>query len=242
MELWVFGATVLGTSFLSGVMGMAGGMILMGVLAYHLPVTAAMALHGATQITANGARAALLHRSIAWGGIRNYVIGFVVALSLFAVSDYVPPKRLIYLSLGILPFVGLLVPKAHAPDFSKLWHQRICGFLVGIVQMLAGASGAVLDMFFVRSGLDKNRTIATKAFTQVLGHGGKLAYYGTLLVAAKDATLTPAWLGVAVVAAIVGTKLGTLVADRLDEGRFRALSSAAIALIGVVYLYKAMVP
>ena len=45
------------TSAISGIFGMSGGMILMGYLAFVLPVSAAMMMHGATQAVANGYRA-----------------------------------------------------------------------------------------------------------------------------------------------------------------------------------------
>jgi uncharacterized membrane protein YfcA len=50
-------ASVLSTSFISGVFGMAGGMILMGLLLLFMPLAPAMVLHGLTQIAANLARA-----------------------------------------------------------------------------------------------------------------------------------------------------------------------------------------
>ena len=48
------------TSVLSGIVGMAGGMVLMFVLITLLPVSSAMVLHAATQLTANGSRAWML--------------------------------------------------------------------------------------------------------------------------------------------------------------------------------------
>ena len=239
MALWTFIAAVAGTSFLSGIMGMAGGMILMGVLASELPVAAAMTLHGATQVTSNGARAWLFRSAIHWRGVLNYALGLVFAVAVFAQWDFIPPKRLIYLGLGILPFLGLLVPKSLSPDFSRPWQQPLCGFLVGMVQMLAGASGAALDIFFVRGSLTKNETLATKGMTQVLGHGAKLAYYATITGESPEFTFSPVWIAAAVIAAVVGTRGGALVAERLNEQRFRTISGIAIVLIGVVYLVKA---
>jgi uncharacterized membrane protein YfcA len=54
-------ATMVATAFLSGIFGMAGGMILMGVLLALLSVPEAMALHGLTQMVANGWRGLLWH-------------------------------------------------------------------------------------------------------------------------------------------------------------------------------------
>ncbi|MYF97310.1 MAG: sulfite exporter TauE/SafE family protein, partial [Holophagales bacterium] len=59
-------ATVLLTAVISGVLGMAGGLILMAVLASVLPVTGAMILHGAVQATSNGARFLFLRDRMMW--------------------------------------------------------------------------------------------------------------------------------------------------------------------------------
>nr|MBP8248004.1 hypothetical protein [Phenylobacterium sp.] len=52
-------AAVLATATLSGVFGMAGGLILMGVLTALLPVPAALAIHGLVQMASNASRIVL---------------------------------------------------------------------------------------------------------------------------------------------------------------------------------------
>ena len=71
--------SVLATSFLSGVFGMAGGMILMGVLVAFMPVSAAMVLHGAAQLTANGWRAFLWRRNSDFRIFGRFLVGLLAA-------------------------------------------------------------------------------------------------------------------------------------------------------------------
>jgi uncharacterized protein len=52
-------ALMVATAFLSGIFGMAGGLILIGVLLYLLPLPEAMALHAVTQMASNGWRGVL---------------------------------------------------------------------------------------------------------------------------------------------------------------------------------------
>ena len=54
------------TSLLSGVFGMAGGLVLIGVLLVLLPLPEAMALHAVTQVASNGWRAARWLRHVRW--------------------------------------------------------------------------------------------------------------------------------------------------------------------------------
>src|SRR5688500_17001950 len=98
------------TSVLSGVFGMAGGLLLMGVYAATLPVASAMVLHGATQIVANGSRAALLREHIAWRGVGLYAVGAAAACALLWGVRYVPDTRTVFLALGLVPFVAVLSP------------------------------------------------------------------------------------------------------------------------------------
>ena len=64
---------MVGTSFLSGIFGMAGGMILVGILLVLLPVPDAMMLHGVTQMASNGWRGLLWWRHVRWRAVGAYV-------------------------------------------------------------------------------------------------------------------------------------------------------------------------
>jgi hypothetical protein len=50
----ILSTSVLATSFISGIFGMAGGMVLMGILLLLLSVEQAMVIHGVAQFASNG--------------------------------------------------------------------------------------------------------------------------------------------------------------------------------------------
>ena len=52
-------------------------------------------------------------------------------------------------------------------------------------QLIAGASGPILDVFYNGSSLNRREIVATKAFTQAMGHLIKLAFYLRLFEWAK---------------------------------------------------------
>ena len=108
--------TMVGTSFLSGIFGMAGGMILIGVLLALLPLPEAMVLHGVTQMASNGWRAALWIRHVRWGSIWPYVAGGLAALWLWSLTQDVPSKPVALLLLGVTPFLARLMPKSLKPN------------------------------------------------------------------------------------------------------------------------------
>ena len=60
------GLLMVATAFLSGLFGMAGGLILIGVLLALMPLPTAMVLHAITQMASNGWRAFLWRAHIRW--------------------------------------------------------------------------------------------------------------------------------------------------------------------------------
>ena len=76
--------TTLLTAFVSGIFGMAGGMILMAVLVALMPVATAMIVHGAIQMVSNGYRAVLWRRHIKWGIFARYAAGSLLAVGRYS--------------------------------------------------------------------------------------------------------------------------------------------------------------
>ena len=104
---------------------------------------------------------------------------------------------------------------------------------------LAGVSGPVFDVFFVRSGFDRKDVVATKAVIQVFGHFLKVAYFGPLLVASGEA-VAPVAIILAIALALVGTQLSRCVLDGLSDAQFRNWSRRLITVIAAVYLIQGL--
>ena len=62
VSLAILGLTICATSFVAGIFGMAGGMILLGVLLIYFDVAVAMVVFSIVQFAANGWRAMLWRR------------------------------------------------------------------------------------------------------------------------------------------------------------------------------------
>jgi uncharacterized membrane protein YfcA len=99
--------------------------------------------------------------------------------------------------------------------------------------LFAGTGAPLLDLFFIRSGLDRHAIVATKAAAQTLGHAAKIAYFALLLQAASPSNQDClAWLALAA-AAICGTYLGRLILDQLSETAFRRSARTLIMSIAL---------
>jgi uncharacterized membrane protein YfcA len=223
------------TAFISGILGMAGGMILMGVLLALLPLPAAMLLHGIVQFASNGWRALLLRKQLDWRVVRGYAAGALLALLLFTLARLVVDKATALIVLGLTPFVALALPQRLQLNVERRAHPFACGLLCMALSLTAGVSGPILDVFFVRSKMSRHAVVATKAFTQCLSHALKVFYFGAVM-AAGDAGVAPWFAAALVLLAFVGTSLSRRVLEHISDASFRRWTRWAVLVIGAVYL------
>ena len=234
-------AAVLATAVLSGVLGMAGGMILMAVLVSVSPVATAMVVHGAAQTASNGARVWFLRRHVMWNVVPPYLVGGTIATGVFVSVAFVPEPGLVLILVGASPWLARVVPFLRGLDIRNRTTGVACGATVTAAQLLAGASGPLLDAFYLSTDTDHRRIVATKAVTQTIGHVVKVAYYGLVIGRLADAATEPIapWLIVGVMAvAIIGARIGTALLDRLDTGRFRRITTVAVLTLGAACVFK----
>jgi len=224
------GAAVIVTSIISGIFGMAGGLVLMLILGLVVPVQSAMVLHGTTQFFSNGWRAILWRRWIDWKIIALYGMGALPAIIGPLFFAYVPDKPVMLISLGIVPYIAAMLPTRWALDATKPVHAVACGFFVAGLQLIAGVAGPLLDTFFVRTQLDRRAVVATKAATQAISHTLKVGYYG-LLMSQAPALGTDVYAA-AIIAAVVGTTLAGSVLEKMSNENFRRWTKTIVLVIG----------
>jgi uncharacterized protein len=228
------------TALLSGIFGMAGGLVLMGALAFVLPVSAAFVTHGLLQIVANGWRAVLHRRHIAWPIIWNYALASAVAAGAVLAIGFAPSKPLLFLLLGLVPMLVWLPKNWLQLDASKTPHALASGFMVTGLNLSAGVAGPLLDIFFVRTELNRHQIVATKAATQVFSHLAKIVVYGAPLLTTGQGGVPPWWLfALAIPMSMLGTTAGGWVLDRLTDANFRRWTAWIVTAIGLFYLWKA---
>ena len=234
--LALIGATILVSSFVSGVFGMAGGMILLGVLLVYYDVTTAMILFSIIQFAANGWRALLWYRYVRWPIFFHYVVGAMVAFAALRVVAYVPDKATVYLLLGVMPFLVELLPRRAHPSIEWPGMPFVSGALTTVVQFMSGVGGVFLDVFFQKSMLDRKTTVATKAETQTFSHVLRAVYFGSL--GGLGSVMTWAPLG-AVALAIAATSATPYVIERMTDHGFRQWTRVVIYAICGIYLVRA---
>jgi uncharacterized membrane protein YfcA len=236
--LAILGATILATSFIAGVFGMAGGMILLGVLLLYFDVATGMVMFSLLQFSANVSRVTLWRKFILWPVFFQFVAGGAVAFGLMRLIAFIPDKATVYLVLGGMPFLVETLPKTWRPNIEWRYVPYASGFLTTIVLLIAGSGGLFLDVFFQKSQLDRKTTVATKAICHTFGHVFRVGYFAPL--GGIAGATAPLWaIAGAIALAVGGTALAPLVLNRMTDHGFRQWTRAIILGVSASYLARA---
>ena len=233
--LAIIGGTIVVSSFISGVFGMAGGMVLLGVLLVYFDVATGMVLFSIIQLTANGWRALHWRQFVRWPIFYWYVAGALLAFAVMRYVAYVPDKAVVYILLGLMPFSVELLPESARPNIEWRGVPFVTGIFTTVIQFMAGVGGLFLDIFFNKSKLDRKTTNATKAITQTFSHVLRAAYFGSL---AGVGDLSVSVWAPAMALALVGAMLAPFVLERMTDHGFRQWTRAIIFAIAAVYLVR----
>ena len=234
---------VFSTSVLSGIIGMAGGIILIAALVHVMPVANAMILHGFVQGFANGSRAWFLRKDIIWSILPWYLLGTSIATVAFALLTVVPDINVVLIIAGSLPVAANFLPSLRLLDITRPTIACVCGFIVTTTQLLAGASGPALDLFYQKTTLNRFQVVASKAIAQTIGHVAKTIYflYVGYVVTSDRIPDESLWIvAICVITAVLGTRLGTHILGLVAEQSFRRYVSWAISAIGLLLVAKGL--
>lgn len=228
------------TATLSGVFGMAGGLVLMGALALVLPVSAAFVTHGLLQLVANGWRAILHRRHVRWDIVGWYALASVLAAVMVAFLSLAPSKAMLFLLLGLVPGLTWLPQRWINLDAAKPPQAFLSGLAVTGLNLTAGVAGPLLDIFFVRTELTRHAIVATKAATQVFAHLAKIVVYGSPLLIGGSVGMPRWWVfALAVPLSMLGTVVGGQILDRMNDVNFKRWTRWIVSAVGVTYLAQA---
>jgi hypothetical protein len=195
-----------------------------------------MVLHAVTQMASNGWRAVLWWKYIGWRILGRYALGLAVAITAFTAIRLIPDRAVVLILLGLTPFLVWLLPDHLAPRADRTGGAETCGLICTALQLLSGVSGPTLDIFFVKTAMDRRAVVATKAACQVVTHLSRLIYFGGLT--GVDSSLGWPVFAVCVVMAVLGTSLSRTVLERLTDVQFRRWTQRLVMAIGAVYMVQ----
>ncbi len=234
-NLAILGAAALGTSILSAIVGMAGGITLLSVMLLMVEPLVAIPLHGVIQLVSNSSRAVVQRRHLHWNIIARYGLlllpgGFVG----LAVAQALPTPLLLTL-IGLFVMTATWVPSlllfgAHPENIRGERRFFVLGGVVGVLNPTVGATGPLIAPFFLDLGLSRFALIGTKAACQSLGHLAKIAVFGIAGFAFLEYWQLLLSLSVLVV---LGTWIGSRLLEYVSERFFIWLYRSVLTLIAL---------
>lgn len=231
-------AVVFITSLLSGIFGMAGGLILLWVLLLILPIGTAIAIHGIIQIVSNLSRIFYSYKYVDLRVMGLVWIGVICAAMIFFWLRYEPNLTMVMMVIGCISLLVWLPPHWLVLDASRPSQAILCGIISGSLTIGVGVSGTLVDMFFMRTGMERRTMVATKAAVQAFTHAIKVAFYWqtTFVLTGSE------WLAVLIAApfTILGSGTGSYILARMNDKSFRFWAKIIISAIGVTFIARGL--
>ena len=231
---WSVTAAGFGTAALSGVAGVGGGTILIGVLyAVGLAPTSAVPLFATVQFVSNTSRTVAYLRAVEWRAAGWFLLACVPSTFLVAPLVERVDANIVRLVLAAL-ILASLVPGKEGEPLKPVPAFVLAGLLNGSLGMFVGATGLFVGRLFLRPEWKKETVIGTLALTQSLGHLLRVAGYGSVGFTVTDQMdlLLPL-----VIAVILGTVVGKALNQRLDEEKFRGLFKIILIVLSAKLIW-----
>lgn len=215
----ILGILTLITSTITGVFGLGGGLLLIGLMPFLLPVPAIIPIHGVTQLASNASRAIFAFRDIQVAAIAPFLLGSLLGVFLFALL-------LRYISLDYLPLLigSYILLSQWSAGFNRLIRHLESFFLVGFLQsglaVIAGAPGPIAMTLLTKRFDNRHEVVATGAALMTITHGLKIIAF--ILLGVKLWSYSEI-----MVAMLLGAVAGSFLGTKL---RYRAIDSAVFSL------------
>lgn len=237
MSLFTLAVAAVGflTATVSGVAGLGGGTILIGVLyALGLTPVVAVPLFAAVQFVANLSRTFAYLKHVEWRAAGRFTLAALPTTFLVAPFVAAADVNVILLLLAALILISLVPAGRRKKPVPPTAAFLLAGFLNGSIGMFVGATGLFVGRLFLRPEWSKETIIGTLALTQTLGHLLRVLGYASAGFAITERTdlLLPL-----VIAVIVGTAAGRELNRYLDEARFRQVFKLMLIVLSLKLVY-----
>lgn len=226
-------------SILSGMMGMAGGVLFLGILASFVETAYIVPIYATVMIVSSGSRTVLFYKNINWGIVFRYTLGLLPGAFLGIFIFQLLPKDIIKLAMGIFIMVMIFLPVSRKQSRFDMWIFLPVGLAAGFFGIFFGASGPLTSPFYFRQGIIKEAMIGTKSICSLLEHTLKIFLFGLIGINVLDFGSTLFFLVIAVVPGIyIGKMLLNKISDRNFLIAFKVLLFFLAARIIILQLYK----
>jgi uncharacterized membrane protein YfcA len=226
-------AIAAGTSTLTAITGIGGGMMLIAIMPGFLPAAAIVPVHAAVQLFSNSSRAFFGWRFIRW----EFVLGFVGgAIAGGAIAAGI--TREIDLQYSPLFIAAYILYSVWGPGLKLNIPSAGEFVVIGAAQtglsMIVGATGPLGQAALVRRGLQRDALVVSAALMMTFTHMIKIVLFALLGFSFATYWKLIAGMSAAVVA---GAWLGTHIRYRIPEVLFKKALRWLLTLLALRMIY-----
>lgn len=217
------------TSALTVSVGIGGGVAMLALMGYLVPVAAIIPLHGVVQLGSNVGRAAILRNHVAWTCLAAFLVGAIPGAwaGSTAVGAFSDPVLKAALGVFILLITWMRLPRLAAirlPGFA------LTGAITTFLTMIFGATGPFNAVVLSKTFPDRLRFQATTSAVMSLQHLVK-----TIAFALAGFAFAP-WLpliAVMIFTGLAGTWVGANILRKTPESRFQMIFKLCLTVLSI---------
>lgn len=193
------------TSTITGITGLGGGMILVGLMPMFLPAAAIIPVHGATQLASNVSRAWFGRKYIDRRYFKIYLAGVLCGAVVFGVA-----VRLVHLDLIPLLIGVYILLTQWSEKFNQLLKNFENFFVIGFLQtgigLFVGAPGPIHMPLLMKKFDDNHVVVSTASLMVSFVHVIKIVMYMSMGFVFADYWQV---IVLMIVSAVIGSWIGT---------------------------------
>lgn len=222
------------TSGFTAAFGIGGGVSLMALMGFLLPVGVLIPVHGVVQLGSNTGRALVQRAHVRWPVLWMFLAGAAIGALAGArfVIELDDAVLKVVLGMFILATVWLKLPALRRAGRSTF---AVGGVATTFASMFVGATGPLVVILFEKLFADRRQVIATHAAAMVAQHGLKVAAFGVAGFAFAD------WiplLAAMILAGFAGTIAGSRLLNAMPEAAFRTGFRLVMSLLAIAMIVR----
>jgi len=228
------------TAVISGLVGMAGGIVLLSIMTFFLPLKVIIPVHGLVQLVSNSYRTILLRSYVNRAIFKWFCVGLPAGafLAIFVIKKIENESLPLFLVAMIILY-AIFRPKKMPALKIPIPAFALIGLGVGFLGPLIGATGPFMAPFFLREDLSKEEIVASKAAVQTVGHLIKIPTFLYLGFAYFEYAPLIICMALAV---ILGTRTGVYFLGKISQFSFNRIFKFVLFFAALRVLYKATAP
>lgn len=224
------------TSMITAAFGIGGGLVMLSLMTYLVPIAALIPVHGAVQLGSNAGRAVLQRSFIAWPELLAFVAGGALGAMAGAQIVVELPETWLEIALGLF-VIGITWLKPPKIQRLGLPMFAVSGAVTTFLTMFLGATGPLNAAAFEKTFPDRRVMVATLAALMTSQHVLKILAFG--FAGFAFSTWLPL-IAAMIATGLVGTRLGLGILTRIEEKTFRLALKIIMTVIALDMLRRGL--